>query len=381
MTTTPAAIHTAPTLLAPAATRPIALSADELAANLTAHSPEILADFEWLRSHALTRSFSYHDTARHLHKPSGDPYSENSLRQAMTGHRGADQNLAPLADAIRRYRRNIEAPAPTDGFLRTRLAANIATYLEQCRHRAKIGFIVGENACGKTTALAQAERDDPRITGVRMPEGGHLSAFLVALARRRGLGDRQTIRNLANRLIAEFHPGDLLAIDEGDECFRARSTLLGAKTLGFIRRLFDEARCGIVFIMDPAGFRKLRDVTPDDPLRRLYSRRTQPLLLPRFYREDLDLFAARHGLEPAPTQIVRARYQTPTGKELTYEDSPQRVQDHVCASHHDGLFIWLDILATAALDARTAGKPLTWPWVLKSYALHLAGDPEALAKK
>lgn len=343
----------------------IAINADTLAANLAGRPSELIATFEWFRHHCLARGLSYEAAAKKLHKDNGNAYSRDSVYQALTGARGLEVNLDPLARAIERYRRNVETPVPVDGFIPTRMAHEIATYVERVRKRQKVGFVVGQNACGKSTALGHIERNDARVSVVRMPEGGHRSAFLKALSRRRGYGDKQTPNDVANRLIADFTPGaDVLCVDEGDECFQTRSTRHTETTLAYIRRLRDDARIGVVFIMDPAGYRKLQTVEETDPLRKLYSRREPPLLLPAFYSEDLDLFAAQHGLEPAPDAELKIT--------KAYSDNPKRVQDAVCGSHRDGLFVWLGIFADA--EELAGSQTLTWEWVLKAYTLYLAQE-------
>lgn len=363
------------TTIAPATGR-IALTAAQLAANLAGRDADTVATLEWLRHHCQSRSLSWDDAARRLHKTNGSLYSRDSVYQALSGARGAEVSLEPLCAAIERYRRNVEAPAPIDGFLETRMAREIGIYVARAQAQWKIGFIVGHNAVGKTTAIEQLERGSAKVTQCRMAEGGHLSAFLPELARKRGFGDRQTIRDLSRRIIAEFHEGDALIIDEADECFRSRG-ILGSKTLSFIRRIFDQAKCAVVLVMDPAGYKRLQTVQADDPLRRLYSRRLAPLFLPKFYREDLDLFAAQQGLPPAPDAPMKVTF-TPEGgrQKIEHTDNPQTVQDAICSSHRDGLFVWLGLLKEAAAMARAADKDVSWGWVLKAHALFAAMESE-----
>lgn len=357
----------------------VALTAAALAENLAGRDDATRETLEWFRHHCLTRTLSWDEAGKRLHKPNGAPYSRDSVYQALSGARGLEVSLEPLCKAIEAYRRNVEAPVPVDGFLETRMAREIRIYTERAQAQWKIGFIVGHNAVGKTTAIEHLARRDPRVTAVRMREGGHLSAFLRALALRRGFGGRQTVANYSDALAEEFGAGDVLAIDEADEAFNARSSVLGSKTLTYIRRIFDERRCAVVMVMDPAGYKKLQSVQADNPLRRLYSRRLAPLFLPKFYREDLDLFAAQQGLEPAPNLELTVKFTPEGGREISHKDNPQTVQDAICSSHRDGLFVWLGLLKEAAEMARAAGKPHpTWHWVLKAHALFAAMESEGL---
>lgn len=369
----------APAAAAPATPAPtrFTLTREQLAAALEGRPAEQVATIEWFRAHCAVHGLSWEKAGAKLHKGSGSAYSGNSVMQVMLGHRDLSVSLDPFCEAIARYRRHVEAPAPEGGFLETQLFCEIRTYVERARSLWKVGFVIGQNAAGKTTAVQQIERADHRVTVARMPEGGHLSAFLQEMARKLGLGDRQTVRDLSARIIAEFSAGDVLVIDEADECFRARSPLLGSKTLAFIRRLFDEARCAVVLVMDPAGFSRLRKVEPSDPLRRLYSRRAAPLHLPPFFAEDLDLFARQYQLPPAPDQEITVRFRSAEGKEIEHTDNPRRVQNAICGSHREGLFVWLGLLREAADLARSQRKDISWAAVLKTHALFAAMESEA----
>lgn len=372
LATPPAAAELAPRLSA--GDGRIVLTAEQLAEHFHGRPPEHLEAFEWLRKHCVLNGLTYETAAKKLQKPGGGAYSRDSVYQALTGQRGLETSLEPLCAAILRYRRNVETPEPVNGFIKTRMAREIETYIRRVADMMKIGFIVGQNACGKTTTYAQLDRTYRDITLLRMPEGGHLSAFLIGVAKRRGLGDRQTVRDLSNRIISEFEPGHKVIIDEADQCFRARSSNLGNKTLDYLRRAWDEGGWALTLGMDPAGYKKLITVDHSDPLRRLYSRRHAPLVLPAFYREDLDLFAAHHGLEPSPGVKHKVTFGTDS-----YEDIPRQIEEKLCRSHRDGLLVWLGLLREAKALATTAGKDVSWNWVLKAYALHLNMESAAVA--
>ena len=367
----------APKVPAPALSRAIALTAAQLTANLAGRTPEEAAALEWFRAHCAARGLSYEEAGRKLHKTGGQPYSRDSVYQAMSGARGMEVSLAPLCEAIARYRRDVEAPVPAEGFLATKLFRVIRAHIARAKKRKKVAIIVGQNACGKTTCIEQMERENAHVTKIHVPEGGHLSALLPAMARRRGYGPRQTVRDLCERMIGEFGPEDVLVFDEADQCFHARSSVLGNKTLDFMRRLRDLSGATIVLIMDPAGYARLQKVQANDPLRRIFCRRLT-LILPTFFREDLDLFARRYKLPAAPDMDVTVNITT-AGGVVRHTDNPRRVQDAVCGAHTEGLFQWLDILQDAADDALDQGRTLNWQAVLKAHALHVAMECEAAA--
>lgn len=372
------AVKPGTTLAAPGKQGAITLAAAELRANLAGRDPEQIEALEWLRHHCVTRGLTWDDAGRRLHKPNGSVYSRDSVYQAMTGVRGLDVSLASLCAAVARYRRNVESPVPDAGFLRTRLYEVIQTQVQRvCESRA-MTFIVGANACGKTTAINEIERGSRgRILKV-LAKDGHRGTLLRDLARRRGLGDRQTIGDLSDRLVDEFRGIDVLIIDEAEAIFGGRSSLHTTHTFRFVRTLFDEAGCAIVFVLDPSGYKKFQTVGESDPLRKIYSRRIAPLFLPKFFVEDLDLFARRYKLEPAPDHDVTVEFEKDDGGKLRHTDNPRRVQDAICGSHKDGLFVWTSLLREAAGEAERNGRKITWGAVLKAHALFSAMESEVV---
>lgn len=349
----------------------INLTADQLAQNLAGRSEDEVEALEWFREHCAARDLSYDQAALRLHKPNGSRYSRDTVYQAFTGRRGLEVSLAPLCESIATFRRNVESPLPVHGFLETRLGAVIRAHIKRAQRRQKIAMIVGQNASGKTTICEQLEREDPHVTKIHTPEGGHLASLIPAMGRRCGYGTRQTVRDLKERLIQDFKAEDILIFDEADQCFGARTEQLGNQTLDFIRRLREESHCTVVMVMDPAGYAKMNKMEMGSPLRRIFSRRLT-LVLPAFFRDDLNLFARRYKLEPAPDRNLTVAFVGDSGAMIKHTANPLHVQDAVCSSHRDGLFQWLDILEDAHEDAQEQGRRLTWHAVLKAHALHAA---------
>jgi len=352
------------------------ITAEQLAANLAGRPVKHVETLEWFRKHCILKAWDFEKAAAKVRKPTGTPYNRETLKHVFYGFRKAEDSLAPICDAIERYRRNAEPPAPIGGFLETTMFKNIKGYLEWAAEEVKIGCIVGANSCGKTASVTEVTKRDPAYEIVRVPEGGHLSMLVQAMARKRGFGDRQTIPNLANSMIDESRSLKLLAWDEFEQCFKARSTVLGDKTVGYVRRIYDEAGIAMTLIVDPSGYRRIQTVKATDALRKLSSRRLEPLTLPAYYKEDLNLFAAQHFLEPAPESKVTIKYGS-KGKEDSFTDVPRRIEDEICGSHNGGLLMWLGLLRRAKQKADKAGVDNSWEFVMQAYALHVAMEAKA----
>lgn len=359
------AIATPPTANQAQSAGKITLTTEQLAANLAGRPAEQIEVFERFRKHCALRGFGYETAARNLRKPSGKTYSRDSIYLAMNGHRDASVTLDALCESIDRYLRSAESPAPIGGFIRTRMATEIKTYLQLVKEENMIGTVVGQNACGKTTALEEAERDLPWLSVIRVPEGGHRNALLQSMARRHGLGgQRERQANFANKMMEFYGTEDVIAFDEYDECFRARSAEHGNTTMSYTRRIYDQRGCAIVLVVDPSGYRKLQNVGPESPLRKLASRMLFPLILPPFYREDLDLYASVHGLEPSPEVAVKVG----AGK-VSEHFIPRVVEEEICGSHIYGLRVWLGMLRRAQKKAAKWNRDASWEDVVKEYAL------------
>jgi len=375
--------HRAP-LQTPAETRiivaddgAIIITAAQLAANLRGRPAEHIATMEWLRGYAVARKWTYKVLASKLHQESGMPYNKATISHIIQGHRAADAGIGAVCEAVERMRRQVETPAPVNGFFETKMMREMKAYLEEAKAAERIGFIIGQNFCGKSVTLAHLERRDPAMTLVRVPEGGHLLALLRATAKRRGMAHRGTVQDLREPVLEDFQPGEKFVADEADQCFLAKTKNLGNNTLDFLRRAYD-AGLALTMVMDIPGYKQLMTVGVTDRLRRLYTRRHEPLILPKFYREDLDLFAAAVGLDPSPETLVKVGFKGSTiGGKAECELTPRSVEESVCASHRDGLGAWLAILTKAKALAGDAGKDTTWGWVLKAYSMRLAGDDAA----
>ncbi|EDY16715.1 hypothetical protein CfE428DRAFT_5828 [Chthoniobacter flavus Ellin428] len=343
----------------------IALTEEQLRAVLAGRPEDQIETLNRFRNHCVLRRFSYEKAGSLIRKKNGKPYSRDTIYFSLNGHTQAEVRLDSICEAVERYLSVAESPAPVGGFIRTRMAREIGTYLEQVREERMIGVVVGQNACGKTTALEQTERENDWLSVIRVPEGGHMTSLLQAMACRQGLGERRERQaNFANLMMEFFGPEDLIAFDEYDEVFRARSIELGNKTQSYIRRIYDKRGCGIVIVVDPSGYRRLQTVGADSPLRKVASRLLWPLILPPYYPEDLRLYATANGLEPAPdreidVQVGNARVKL----------NPHAIEGEICGSHIYGLRVWLGFLRRGAKKAKAAGREIGWADVMREYAL------------
>jgi DNA transposition AAA+ family ATPase len=361
--------------------RKFRIGADSL--DLSALDEEQRDDAQWLWRYCVDRDIGRTQIETLLRKANGRGYySYDSIYQLLTGRRGeAEANPEPICRAITDFRRMIDAQPVAGGFKETRLARQLWDYCDRARQRQLVGFIFGNMTIGKTTALEEKARRDSKATFVRMPTRGHLNHFLKVIARKRNMGDRQTVNDLRDRIIDSFDSDELLIIDEADQVFSSVRHVLGLATLDFIRELWDRARCGIVFVMDHSGRDALLRGANKQRLGRLWRRRLPALNLPESpYREDLDLFAASYGLPPATDEeiTVGTTYTDDDGRQhkSTLTQSPLKLQRSVLRSADGGLIVWLGILEDAKAIAAESKRAITWGAVIKAHALFVASESE-----
>jgi len=340
-------------------------------------------DVTWLWMYARDRDLSRAQLEVLLRKANGkSTYSYDSIYQLLTGRRSeAGASVEPICRAIADFRRMVDAIPVRDGFKETRMARELWRYAKTAQERQSIGFVFGNFAVGKTIALEELARRDPKVIYARMPTRGHLNHWLKALARKLAMGDRQTVLDLSDRVIDSFEPGMLLIVDEADQVFTSVRNVLGIATLDFLRELWDRARCGIVLVMDHAGRDQVLHGPHKKRLQRLFRRRLPILQLPNVpYREDLDLFAASYGLGPAPDEKIKVKvaYVDEEGEDQVREhtDNPRRLQRAVLRDKDGGLFVWLGILADARAMALEQKRAIGWGAVIKAHAAFAAAEAE-----
>lgn len=346
-------------------------SSEQLRANLAGRTEDQIEILEWFRAHGVARKWDFDELGKRIHRGQlSKPYSGDSIKQVLRGFRGLDVSIDPICKAIWEYRRKVEMRAPKGGFVETRFFKTIREYIHEAHEEERIGFMVGGNSAGKSTSINELDRRDAFLTAVLVPEAASLSTLLPEIAEQRGLGTRISAGALAKSVIEDFGEDDKLVFDEADQCLGTKKSTTGAKTLTWMKRLREKVGASVHLVMDPAGYKRFEEVKKDDALRRIYSRRYEPLFLPAFYPEDLELFAAQKGLPPAPEEELKIRFENGASGGQIYKAVPKTIQDEICGNHKNGLFVWLFILRKALAFAKAEGQEETnWHWVLKAHAL------------
>jgi DNA transposition AAA+ family ATPase len=248
-------------------------------------------------------------------------------------------------------------PSPPPGhklrFIPTELTAKIWKVCDAAREFQKIAFIFGDQQIGKTEALkayrdTHAHHHGPTIY-VRVPAGGALGSFLLALARPLRIGENLPATRLRERIKAACADRLLLIVDEAHTCIKeAGRSQNSVQTIDYLREIFDETQCGLV-ICSTNIFRDAMDRGPVEKiLRQTRRRRLCALQLPNVpARADLNTFAAAYGLPPAagPARDLETRLiQT------------------------EALGMWLTLLRMGAKIATQRKTRLKWEHVLTAHA-------------
>ena len=236
-------------------------------------------------------------------------------------------------------------------FIETALTRRIWSVCSAALEFQRIAFIFGDTQIGKTEALkayARAHNHGSTIY-VSVPTQPTVYLFMGELARALRISSQQRVSDLRRRIMDSFDDRMLLIIDEAHRCTpeNGRGTYT-IQVIEFIRELFDERKCGVV-ISATNVFRKAMDDGPAAKLLKQTSRRRLcALKLPdRPTREDLNTFAAAHGLPPSDGDARKLE--------------TQMVDD-------EALGMWLTLLRMAAKMATTRKAKLTWAHVISAHA-------------
>ena len=140
--------------------------------------------------------------------------------------------------------------------------------------------------------------------------------------------------------------------------------------MDFIRQLYNQAQCGIVISMTNEGKKALLSGTFAGELKQIWKRRIQPLQLPDIPpQDDLDLFSAAYGLEPASDTSITIEVELTNSegrsRKKTYTDTSLELQTKVITS--EGLGVWIMILQDASDIAQELNREITWGAVIKAY--------------
>ncbi|MBM3851608.1 MAG: ATP-binding protein [Verrucomicrobia bacterium] len=320
---------------------------------------------KWLAGYCTAKNLSHREVAASLKKTNGEPYHPDSLYQAFTGRREAQQ-LAPLAEAIETLRKQVEenlVRLETE-FIETAIARKIFALCDKARRRRKIALLYGESQIGKTTTFVvyKERHNHGETVYVRMPTRASLGAFLVELALVLNVSTQLKGVQLRRALLNCFDERMLLLVDEAHEGSVA--------ALNFAREIHDRRKCGVVF----AGTNVLRQALTTGAearnFRQLVLRGLPPLLLPSTPpARDLAAFARAYDLGPAGEEEISARiaYVDDAGRDRTQTVTlaPAELQRQVVG--RDGLGRWCAVLQEARDLAREKRRPLTWGGVIAAW--------------
>lgn len=341
------------------------------------------AAIRWLGSYLRSRNLGPEDADRVLKKgKAGEFYAWASIYALLTGRR-ADQgaSIAPMVRSIEELRRTVEGESRvgSSGYVETRLGQAMFDRFDQARRRKRIAYVIGDSQLGKSENAREYTRThnhgetfllDTHSSGTR-------SALIQAFSERLNIGQAHRVGDVEQRIAECFDPRQLIIIDNAHRMLRSGR---GLHALTFLQWLYDARGCGLAFLMTEEGLGNLLNGRFKKQLEQLWRRRIPPLRLPsRTPDDDLALFAARHGLEPAPEELVKIRveYFDENGKrrEKDYERAPYALQTEVVTK--EGLGIWLETLEEAKSQAAAHGRALSWKAVLKAHCV-MQADAEVL---
>lgn len=326
------------------------------------------AAIKWLAEHCVAKNLSLGEIAPLIKKRGGESYSYDSLYQALTGRRDPEQ-LAPLAEAIERYRKMAEENTVRleTEFIEHDLTRRIFSLCDKARARGKIGLLLGESQIGKTVTLTEykerKEDDGSRDTiYVRMPTGGSAYALIFEMALVLHVPTEQEFMALRRSVLNCFDRRTLLIVDQAHDGQQ--------DALMFVMEIVDRRKCGAIL----AGTGTLKEALMFGPHARKYRqiilRGLPPVQLPAVPSSaSLDEFAEAYGLGPAPVGIVQlnATYVDERGVECkeVVKKAPAELQSEVIAQY--GLGRWCMILQEARDLAKERRKPIAWGTVIAAW--------------
>lgn len=352
--------------------------AGDVIARSTADLPERhRSALRWLAQYAGKNNLTNEEAGARLRQMNGQPYSGDSIYQALTGRREADQ-LGNLVRAIERLRKVEEARGEQveTGFIETAIARRVFQACRRAFLRRKIIYILGESQIGKTTSLEEYERrhNHGETYLVRMPTRPTITTFVRELAHRLQIPEGHTSTDhMRRRIIASFDDRMLLIVDEAHEVFtagHARAGTRGLDVLNFIREIHDRRKCGIVISATNVFREQVLHGRHARNLRQLWLRGMAPVQLPaRPGKRDLERFAAAYGLDAAPDEEIgiRVSYLDEEGNDRvrSLAHNPARLQAEVIGEY--GLGRWNTILQSASDTAREKRRGMSWGLVIHAW--------------
>lgn len=278
-------------------------------------------------------------------------YSDAAISTLFRGK--FEGNLDNIVNAIERYFKLEEERGQSRklDFIKTSLTERIWKVCGSALEFQKIAFIFGDYQIGKTEALIayRNAHNHGSTIYVRMPTGGSLSNFLMALARELRIGTSLSVTRMRERIKAAFDDRMLLIVDEAHCTIREHGrSQRSVESIDFIREIFDEKKCGVVI----CATNVFRDAMDTGALFKILGqtkrRRLCSLQLPSMPTQgDLNTFAAA--------------YQLPPSSGLARDLEKRMVQD-------EALGMWLTLLRMGAKIAGKRKEKMTWNHVLLAEA-------------
>ena len=334
----------------------------------------------WFASYARDRNLGRVQLGSILKKPKGGFYTTDSVTQALTGKRTREgMSIENIVEAINKLRTIEEAreAQQTSGYIHTRLCEEIWKRCQKALIRNRISFIFGDSQIGKTEALReyQKQHNHGETIYLEVPTGANLGSFLIELAVKMGIPEGLSKVNLKRRIINAFDRNMLLIIDEAHRCFNKTYSKSSLDIFDYLRELWNHTKCGMVISLTNEGRDEFKKGKFAKALQQLWRRRITPLQLPAYPpQDDLALFAASFGLEPATDKPMTVKMDVidehGDTKTKTHTNNPLKLQTEQVEK--EGLGVWISILEDAADMAADANRKLTWGAVIKAYCLSQA---------
>lgn len=351
------------------------IPADQIARAVKDLPDEQAIPIKWLGHYCRLNNLGKTQIGTLIKQSSGKYYSYDSIYQIFTGGRvRRGENIQPIVEAIETLR-TLEMEREklvTSGFIHTRLASEIWKRCDRARLRQRIAYIFGDSQIGKTEALREYQRrnNHGQTIYIEVPDGGAKGSLLKAIAKQLGgISYKITNEQLADRIIDSIDHTMLIIFDEAHRLFKSNA---GLRSLDFIRRLWNESKCGIVISMTNEGKDEFLTGRNAKELQQLWRRRIQPLQLPNVpFSDDLDLFSAAYALPPADDKpiAIKVKVTMASGRQRTqtHTQSPLALQTQAIAE--EGLGVWIMILQDAADIATDLNREITWGAVIKAHCL------------
>lgn len=299
----------------------------------------------WLHAHYYDSGKSLSDIAELV------GYDAGTLSKVFRGK--YEGNMTDVTTAITRFRKLAEERADNHKapFIETRLYSQIEEACQFALTFQRPVFVFGEAQIGKTASLKHyaKEHNHGETTYVSVPVGGSFTNFLRALSIATRGNDVARMEVLQTHIMKCFNSQKLLIVDE---CHRA----LGAKSYGgftlktfdFIRDIYDQTGCGVVY----CGTNVFRDQLADQAMSKFLNQANRRAIariqLPNIpYRADLNAFARHYGLDPATGEALKL--QTIVAREC-------------------GAGVWLTTLQLGAKRASKRKEKMSWAHVLDANA-------------